>query len=62
MEFVFHFQALDIGYACDVIVTSSSIGEGWDLMVPVQVRIYHIGFILDRLLENLTLQAILLSK
>eukprot|EP00111_Clytia_hemisphaerica_P017980 TCONS_00053215-protein len=29
-------MVMDIGYACDVIVMSSSIGEGWDLMIPVQ--------------------------
>ena len=37
--FLFLFlKVVDMGFACDVIVTQSPFGKGFDMAIPVQVR------------------------
>ena len=31
-------KVVDMGFACDVIVTQSPFGKGFDMVIPVQVR------------------------
>lgn len=32
-------KVVDMGFACDVIVTQSPFGKGFDMAIPVQVRL-----------------------